>query len=706
MRVDHHRNGFHRTSRTTAVGLTLGLVGGFLTAAPAFADGAATIGAPVVSATVDPPAGTVSCVLEGNVPTVTPGSVCSFTISPSPSDTAIPTGYTILSITGYPTTVTAAAPGNGDSFDAATGVATVSLIMDSWYNSFTVSENNPAGGPGPSTPLQFQGALRPPSTTGDVNEDGVPDLLFAPTAGSALPPGLWLATGAADGTVNPTGIDLGGSYPSPDGYKSTWDGVDAVPGNFCGDNDTDVLVYDPGAYDAGTNPDGGGGTVFCGDGSRDALDIGYNPLFSSPEIPAETFQDSAGNDATQVVEAGNTSGAGTGLDDVLATIGNQLYLLRSFAAGAYSTDAEFGDPICSYGDCAFLSQTPTPDGTFDWDSWTLATTQTPAGTAMYLWNPTTGALDLWTGLTATDAANDGDLSNYTVLKYTQYTIAAGGSKTKWNKGKALELRASDLDGATVPNLWAVDPATGKITTYLAGLGANGVTLAAAGAAQTLLTPANSWVLDDRGSGSAGTAQDGGSADTANTQSAQPGAALPLTGDAGVTWNTGDQFSPDAAFDGSTGNLASRGPAVTLGADFSVSAWVKPTAAGGTVFSQSGTADSAFLLSAGTNGKWEFGLNTGGTTSATYAEKSAGAYQLGSWAHVTLVYTSSTDTLSLFVGDSKVGSVTTATPPATAGNFVVGAGQSGSALGSFFTGQMAHVTTWNSALTGAQIAKIS
>lgn len=35
-------------------------------------------------------------------------------------------------------------------------------------------------------------------------------------------------------------------------------------------------------------------------------------------------------------------------------------------------------------------------------------------------------------------------------------------------------------------------------------------MATAGAAQTLITPAHSWVLNDRGSGSAGTAQDGGS----------------------------------------------------------------------------------------------------------------------------------------------------------------------------------------------------
>lgn len=700
MRVDKSAGVSHRASRPIAFGLTFGLATIALTNAPAQAD-TPTMGAPTVTVTADPPAGTVACSLAGGPSRPALGTVCSFTISPSSSDTAIPVGYTYQVLAGGPVNVTAASPGNGNTFDPATGVATISVIAGSGYLPIYVSELNPAGPPGPTTTVGLSGVPGQFPDNGDFTDDGVPDLVFSPSAGSTVPAGLWLAAGKSDGTVNPLGIDLGGSYPAPDGYQSTWDGTDAIVGDFCGDAGQDVFVYNPSAAD----PDGGGGAVLCGDGSADALDLGYNPGQGNPEVFSDTFQDSNGNDATQLVDAGNTSGRGTGISDLLGTINNQLILFSAFAPGAYSSDSGFG-ATCSFGDCAILSDTPTPDGSFDWDSWTLATAQINGGTAMYLWNPTTGALDLWTGLTATDAANDGNFGSYNLLKYTQYTIAAGGAKTKWNKGKSLELRASGTNDSTVPNLWTVDPATGKITSYGAVLGANGVALTAVGAAQTLVTPAHSWVLNDRGSGSAGTAQDGGSDATVVPSIYLTNGALSLTGNAGVTWNSGDQFSPDAAFDGATGYLTSNAAAVTPGSDFSVSAWVKPTAAGGTVFSQSGTDDSAFFLSPTSTGKWEFGLNTGGTTSATYAEKTAGAYQAGSWVHVTLVYTSATDTLALFVGSTHAGSVTTTTPPTVAGNFVLGAGQSGGSLGSFFTGQIAHVTTWNSALTGTQIAKLS
>jgi hypothetical protein len=62
------------------------------------------------------------------------------------------------------------------------------------------------------------------------------------------------------------------------------------------------------------------------------------------------------------------------------------------------------------------------------------------------------------------------------------------------------------------------------------------------------------------------------ADTGN--SATP---LGLTGSAATppTWNTGDQFSPNADFTGA-GYLYTTTPAVTPNQNFTISAWVKPT----------------------------------------------------------------------------------------------------------------------------------
>lgn len=69
-----------------------------------------------------------------------------------------------------------------------------------------------------------------------------------------------------------------------------------------------------------------------------------------------------------------------------------------------------------------------------------------SGTAIYLWNRTTGALYLWEEFTATD--NQDGMT--TSISYKQYKIAA-----KWNKGASLTLEAADFTGDGVPDLWAV-----------------------------------------------------------------------------------------------------------------------------------------------------------------------------------------------------------------------------------------------------------
>ncbi|MFD0476544.1 hypothetical protein ACFQ0B_56175 [Nonomuraea thailandensis] len=62
-------------------------------------------------------------------------------------------------------------------------------------------------------------------------------------------------------------------------------------------------------------------------------------------------------------------------------------------------------------------------------------------------------------------------------------------------------------------------------------------------------------------------------------SAFTGTGLPLTATAGATWKTGDTYSPAIAFDRTTGTLAAGGLAVVTDADFSLSAWAKPTIQG-------------------------------------------------------------------------------------------------------------------------------
>jgi hypothetical protein len=120
--------------------------------------------------------------------------------------------------------------------------------------------------------------------------------------------------------------------------------------------------------------------------------------------------------------------------------------------------------------------TPTPDGTADWNQWTLATLGYAGGTGMFLWNESTGALYLWAGLTAAD---NGDGTG--TLSYTQYRIAA-----HWHTGKPLAtLEAADINGDGVPDLWTVTPAGAAQAYLISHLSANGTAQIRAGKRQQL-----------------------------------------------------------------------------------------------------------------------------------------------------------------------------------------------------------------------------
>ena len=415
-----------------------------------------TPGVPVITGTAAPTVG-VDCVQTGSGPSTVPmGSECSFTVTPTTTGgDLVPAGYGYLLDQGDSGTVSAAKPGKDDTFDPTTGVATLTLPLVDQFSVLTIWALSPGGNIGPSATLNFFGAYPATVTNdGDMNGDGHPDLILTGGVGD-VPSGLWYARGKANGSVATNTVDI-----DPSGFffgdsASDWDGVQAVSGPFCGDNVQDLLAY---------NPADGGGAVLCSDNSTDArtafLQPGENTGF---EIPWYTFNDGTDN-ATQVVYAGNTAftngGAGTDAGiDMLATIGDQLVLFTAFSPTAY-----FYDPGYSSDD---FTSTPSPDGTYDWDSWTLASTQINGATDLYLWNPTTGALDLWTGLSAgtgDPSATDGPFPNALTLSAANKYVLADGVTTHWNQGANLDLRSGDLNGA--PVLWTVDTSSLVAQTFL------------------------------------------------------------------------------------------------------------------------------------------------------------------------------------------------------------------------------------------------
>lgn len=110
-------------------------------------------------------------------------------------------------------------------------------------------------------------------------------------------------------------------------------------------------------------------------------------------------------------------------------------------------------------------------------------------------------------------------------------------------------------------------------------------------------------------------------------------------------------------------------------------------------------------SAAADGTWQFGINTAGTTAATYDEDDAGSWTAGTWTHVVLTYDASTGHLVLYVDGDRADTVHVSSAAAVDGPFLVGANQTGGAVGSYFPGEVARVVTFDSALTVTEVKQL-
>lgn len=410
--------------------MALGRTTGVLAAVIFLAGSMATTAASAQAVTaISPPTITAPLGGAGPYPVGTP---VTFTFSEEGAGAAVAYEYTL----------------NGSRTErvrAPSGVASVQIVptrRTSFLTAYAVAADGSVSG---GTLDIFFAVSTRPATDKDLNGDGVPDLL---TVGGTpgLGPGLWLATGKAkrssaaeigELTKPATDIGVNGNGFNPGGGPSDFNGAQAITGLFTGNGFQDVLIYYPSGNDAG------GGAVLAGSGDGSAIEPISGNEFT---ISAGQLTDANGDNPLQVVNAYGSI-YGTGLPDLLASSGdpvNGYYLdyYEAFSPGGYFN--------------TFAIHTPTPDGTADWNQWTLATLSYAGGTGMFLWNQSTGALYLWAGVTFTDNGNGTG-----TIAYTQYKISAS-----WNRGRPLStLEAADFDGDGVPDLWAVTPA-GVATAYL------------------------------------------------------------------------------------------------------------------------------------------------------------------------------------------------------------------------------------------------
>lgn len=295
------------------------------------------------------------------------------------------------------------------------------------------------GTAGPAGSLFLQASAPTPYADKDLDHDGVPDLLSAGGT-PGLPSGLWQATGRTGDTARAAGkvkvpaVDIG---VNGNGVGGGFDGAQIITGQFTGSNFTDVLVYYPG----GINP--GSGMVINGAGDGSVLQAQHSG--NEHTISAGLLSDLNGDNPRQLVNAYNAAG------------GTYLYpdLLGAFSGALEYYASQNG--INNYAFPVTLTNA-TPDGGNDWASWTLASLRLPTGLAVFLWNGTTGALYLWTGVTFTD---HGDFTGSLAFTQTELSV-------NWNRGVALaDLQAADFGGDGVPDLWAIGT-DGSVTAYVGG----------------------------------------------------------------------------------------------------------------------------------------------------------------------------------------------------------------------------------------------
>ena len=552
-----------------------------------------------------------------------------------------------------------------------------------WTGSITLTQLGPVmlsvygtaagGNPGPAYSLPVTGT--PPATPypdGYFTGGTYPDVL---TVGSGANPSLWLSPGTGNGTVGPR-VDIGSLgtaiNPGTDG-PADWAGATVLHGDFTGDDVQDVMAYYPAT---------GNAVVIGGNGNA-------SPLTPDTEhtatVTAALMQSLVnGDDPSQLTAAGNASELSTGTDDLIGITGDSAngYELDLFTNGLCTGCATPG----GYTWNTTLS-TVAPDGTADWNDYTLATAQPgggPAATVLFALDTATGAL--YESTNPTESAS----SVIGTGNWTQLTVPWGASPPA--------LLSADINQAGAAELWTKGGST--LTPYTLNTATSAVSKETTGSAAA--GPADDWPLNDGSplaqSASATTATDTITGATATLNS-------------GASWSDDDYFSTVLTLDGQTGYLTP--PVATLPASDStpsISVWFQTTTADGILasvqdqaFSPGTTAASGYtpVLYVGTNGdlyaQWPDGAVSPIISSTPVDD--------GLWHHAVLTATSSSQ--SLYLDGQLQGTLTgavslTQTNPT---NLTLGAGYTGGSWpaephhqqnGStgypdYFTGQLADIT---------------
>ncbi len=584
-----------------------------------------------------------------------------------PAGGTIPASYLYQLNAGTSATIPADANGN----------ATITITPTRRTNTLTINSRS-AGGNISIDAATITFTTSPVATfaaDADLTGDGSADLVAAGGFGT-LPAGVWLSAGKASEqlTLVAANIGINGNGIVGDNSARNFTGAQIITGIFTGTGFQDVLAYYPNTTATTAK---GTGVIITGNGDGSALPAQYtdNVFTLLPDQMIE--RDDQGNPIAnayplQVANAGDSIGNGDHSADLI-TIGG--------TPGNYHLNYYFYASIQNLQGIIPLT-TLTPAGDMSWDQWRITTAQVGGATSMFLWKPSTGALYLWRNLDI----STGDLT------YTSHQIKASG----WNTGANLQIRAADINNDSTADLWTTGANSSATAHLVTGLPATPTLTAKS--AQALITANHAWPMTDK-------PVNASSGDPVTT-TADIAGTLNLTATTGTTWRTGDTFSPDINLDGTNSTMATTaGPVLSTNADFSVSAWVKPAALGGTVLSQDGTNTAGIRIYADdTTGSWRFAMSRTDTTNPVWdvAAAAGNTVQTGVWTQLTATFNATSGMMNLAANGVTVATATHTTTWNATGPFRAGAAKTAGVNGAYFNGQLASLQTWGQVLdlTGA------